>query len=396
MALTRAVWLPLLWMTFGFPASGQNGAPDSTWVLPSDSIVVDAKDGRLDSTTHDAADSSDTQFWIGGSSRLRFAVIPIIFSSPDTRIGIGAVPNVVFHTSEEARSSNSRLEATYTQNHQFNLRLSSSVWLPANRYRFEVRLQFQDWPTSFYGIGNNVSVEQSEKYASRIFITTAEIQRRIAPDTYAGFRHDIRKDDIHSVEEVGQLAEGGILGSDGGFSSGIGAFVGYDTRDHVLYPTDGQFVQVGTRLFYPAWGSEFEYARHRIEARTYHTVDERRVVAGQFVAAFASGDPPFQMYSTVGELLRAYGSSRYIDRNMLAARVEYRHTPVFWRFGYALFVGGGRVGPDFGNFDLGSAHLSAGAGIRFQIIPSEQVVVRWDFAVGTRTTGTHLDFGEAF
>ena len=380
-------------------AAAQNNGPDSTksahWPLHA-SAGEALVDSTNESADHVAADSADTDFWVFGGSEVRFTVLPVLFSSPDTRLGVGAVPHLVFRTSEEARSSNAKLEATYTQNQQFNVRLSTAIWFPDNRHGLDLRIQLQDWPTTFYGVGNNAPAEWREKYSSRILITTAEFQTRVATSTYAGLRHDIRYDDIVSIEEGGLLDAGEIRGSSGGFSSGMGAFVGYDTRDHVLYPTDGMLLRAGTRVFLPAWGSEFGYARHRLEGRSYYSLSDERVLAGQLVLAFASGDPPFQMYSTVGELLRAYSSSRYIDRNMLAARLEFRETPLWWRFGYALFAEAGQVGPTYGDFDLSSVHLSAGFGVRFQLIPSERVLLRWDFALGTRTTGTHLDIGEEF
>ena len=329
-------------------------------------------------------------------SRPQWAVVPIFFSSPDTRIGIGAVPHVVFRTAPDARRSSAKLEASYTQNDQFNVRLSTSLWLPSNEYGADAKMQFQYWPSSFYGIGNNISADRKETYSSRILVSTIELQRQLRDDVYAGLRHDIRHDSIEELEEGGILDERTIRGSDGGISVGFGVFGGYDSRDEVLYPTQGEMLRAGARLFLRAWGSDFNYARYRLDARSYTNLGKKRVVAGQFVAAFASGEPPFQMYSTVGELLRPYGSSRYIDKNMLAARLEYRHTPVLWRFGYAVFVGAGQVAPSLDAFDVGSVHLSAGAGLRFLLLRSEQVVLRWDFAIGTNTTGTYLDIGEAF
>lgn len=351
----------------------------------------EAADTSRVGTTGERADATGDP-----TSSTRWAVVPIFFSSPDTRLGIGAVPHVVFYTGLNARRSTAKLEASYTQNHQFNFRVSTTLWLPSNEYGAEARAQYQYWPSSFYGIGNNTSDDLKEKYSSRVLTSTIEVQNEVAEHVYAGGRLDIRNDDVVEAAEGGLLDRRDILGSDGGMSVGLGVSAAYDSRDETVYPTEGKMLRAGTRLFLRAFGSDFNYARHRFEARSYVDLEKKRVIAGQFVAAFASGEPPFQMYSTVGELLRAYSSSRYIDKHMLAARLEYRHTPVIWRFGYAAFVGAGQVAHSLGGFDVGSVHLSAGAGLRFLLLKSEQVVLRWDFAVGTHTTGTYLDIGEAF
>ena len=387
--MRRFLTYVLMCAAFSQPTAAQEA--DTTGEAQStDAQEADTTDGSQ-SISAQEADTTGEEV-----SNVRWAVVPIFFSSPDTRIGIGAVPHVVFHTGPDARRSSAKLEASYTQNHQFNFRVSTSIWLPNNEYGVEARVQYQFWPSSFYGIGNNTSADLKEKYSSRILTSTIEAQQEVAEHVYAGFRLDIRNDDVVEVAEGGLLDSRDIRGSDGGMSVGLGVSAGYDSRNETVYPTDGNLLRAGSRLFLRAWGSDFNYARHRFEARSYIDLEQKRVIAGQVVAAFASGEPPFQMYSTVGELLRAYSSSRYIDKNMLSVRLEYRHTPVFWRFGYAVFVGAGQVSPSLGKFNLGSVHLSAGAGIRFLLLKSEQVVLRWDFAIGTHTTGTYLDIGEAF
>lgn len=328
--------------------------------------------------------------------RLRWTVLPIFFSSPDTRLGVGAMPTLVYRTVRGTRASSIKLESTYTQNRQFNLRVSSSIWSPLNRYGFESRIQFQRWPTSFYGIGNDAGRSQREAYRERIILATTEVHRLAAPNLYVGMRHDVRYGVLDDFAPDGRLATGEVIGSEGGSIIGLGTSVSYDTRDAVLYPTRGVHVRLGTRFFTPLFGSDYAFARHRLEARMYHALPRAQVLAGQLVGAFASGEPPFQMMSSVGELLRGYGANRYVDRHLVAARIEYRFTPIVWRFGIALFAGAAQVANNFEDFRANLFHYSAGVGVRFQVIPSENVNLRLDFAFAGGSSGSYLDLGEAF
>lgn len=304
------------------------------------------------------------------------------------------MPNLIFRTAADTRASTIKLETTYTQNRQFNLRATSSVWSPGNRYGLDARVQFQRWPTSFYGIGNDTEHEQRESYRERVILTTMEMHRLVAPGIYVGLRHEARFSDIDEVEPGRRLER--TRGGEGGSLIGFGAQISYDTRSGVLYPTQGVYIRIGTRLFTQVLGSDYTFARHRVEARSYIDLPGHQVLAGQFVGGFASGEPPFQMMSSVGEILRGYGSSRYIDRHLLAARIEYRNTPLVWRLGIVLFVGAAQVADEIDNFALRRFHASAGAGLRFRIIRSENINLRWDLAYGFGTSGSYLDLGEAF
>ncbi len=304
--------------------------------------------------------------------------------------------NVVFRAVEGTRASSLKLESTYTQNRQFNLRASSSIWSRSNRYGFDSKIQFQRWPTSFYGIGNDTGRHEREAYREQILLLTTEVVRLAAPNFYVGLRHDVRYGDVDDFEAGGKLEMATVKGSKGGTMIGLGASMSYDTRDAVLYPTQGVHLRAGSRFFTPVFGSDYTFARHRLEGRMYRDLPGVQVLAGQLVAAFASGEPPFQMMSSVGELLRGYGSSRHIDRHLLAARLEYRHTPVLWRIGFVVFGGAAQVAHRFADLGPARFHLSAGLGLRLQVIPSENVNLRLDFAFGEGSAGSYLDLGEAF
>ncbi|MFC1530078.1 hypothetical protein ACFL6R_05110 [Gemmatimonadota bacterium] len=93
--------------------------------------------------------------------------------------------------------------------------------------------------------------------------------------------------------------------------------------------------------------------------------------------------------------MRGIYSGRYADQNMLTFQAEYRR-PVWKRIGMAAFAGVGDVAHEIGDFRFGDFKFSAGFGIRFLLIPEENMNLRLDWAWGKGTDGMYISILEAF
>jgi len=96
----------------------------------------------------------------------------------------------------------------------------------------------------------------------------------------------------------------------------------------------------------------------------------------------------------INNVLRGYSAGRYIDRDMLAAQVEYRPL-VWWSLEAALFAGVGEVGPRFQDFDYTNLLRSAGLGPRFNLRSKYDVNLRADFPWGKNGHTLSMGLGEA-
>jgi outer membrane protein assembly factor BamA len=339
-----------------------------------------------------AAEPADTT----AQRQRAWTVLPILFSSPDTGFGFGVLPQYVFRTTPATRPSSIRLDVYYTQERQFNVTARAGVWLPGNRYHTGAKVQLREWPTSFYGIGNTFADSSKEAYTERSVEASAEVQRRFRPGFYAGALIELRHSAMLEREAGGALAEDAVAGSSGGQALGVGIFLTLDTRNDVFYPAHGHLIRLGSRVYGRVAGADFGFTQHRLDARRYFQLHGPHVVALQGTLRLSTGTPPFQMLPGVGEVVRGYASKRYADRHLLAFQAEYRVAPLVWRFGLVFFVGAGQVAHVLGDFAPGRFHVAYGAGLRFQILRSANVNVRWDFGFGKDSSGDYLDLNEAF
>jgi outer membrane translocation and assembly module TamA len=94
-------------------------------------------------------------------------------------------------------------------------------------------------------------------------------------------------------------------------------------------------------------------------------------------------------------LLRGYNGSRFRDKILAAAQVEYR-APLIWRIGIVGFAGLGQVADRFEHLGRRGLKPSLGFGLRFNLDPPDGLNLRLDFGFGRKSDGNYLSGGESF
>lgn len=327
----------------------------------------------------------------------RLALLPIIFSSPDTRLALGVLPQYIFHTASDTRPSNVRADIYYTFRNQFNVLFQPSIWLPGDRWQIGAKFRYRKWPTSFYGIGNDLPGDEPEKFTEYVLSGQAEALARVRPGIYVGAGYTVRWGRIRDAYPPGgMLNSGEVPGSGDSRVAGLGLVATYDTREHVYLPRSGALYRLKADRFAPAFGSDRSFSRLTVDLRQYMTVAGPVSVAFQAVLTVTDGKVPFRTMPNVGEVVRGYATARYIDRQRWAIQAELRAIPVWWRLGLAVFGGVGDVADRVGEFDTNDLDWAIGVGVRFLMYPRERITVRQDFAFGRDSSGDYLDLNEAF
>jgi hypothetical protein len=176
-------------------------------------------------------------------------------------------------------------------------------------------------------------------------------------------------------------------------NSSLGLHFERDTRDSVVYPTNGTHLKAAADFFEPTWGSDFSFQGYDADFRSYHALGEPAVLAWRLVGNLREGDPPF--YSLPSHNLRGYQQGRYRDRLWLAAEVEYRRH-LWKRISGVVFGGIGQVAPSLGKLNVDDILLSAGAGLRIRLTKDNPLNYAIDVAVGKNDVYFYFSLGEAF
>lgn len=173
----------------------------------------------------------------------------------------------------------------------------------------------------------------------------------------------------------------------------FGIPLAYDTRDNVNNPSRGWFSNLKFKRFDEAFGSATEYTKMDLDASRYFHKVAGHVYAFKVSLSTALGSVPFEAQTIVGgNVIRGYTEGKYRGDQVYAFQGEYR-----WKFHEkwgAVFFAGGAVPVSPG---VTSELLpSAGAGIRFMMIPEIGINAGLDAAVGKGDYGIYFRIGEAF
>lgn len=326
--------------------------------------------------------------------------VPTFGYAPETRIYAGVVALFTLrHWADSlTRVSTAKAEMSYTQNRQFILETGVNLFTPGERWNVEATAGWRRFPEFWWGLGNTAPDSAKELYDARRLEVDARVSRQVHPHLFAGLRY--RCQYMYKVEADSGILVGKVYipGGRGGFYSGLGPSLSYDSRKNVLNAREGWYLHGSALCFARFTGSSLPFWRVEMDLRKYLPCRQGKdVLALQAYSLFHPGDPPFRLMSLLGSdrEMRGYYQGRYRDQYYTDIQAEYR-LRLFWRLGAAAFAGAGNVWGKWSEPAGFALKPSMGGGLRFLMDKKDNVNLRIDFAVGHKTTGFYIAFGEAF
>jgi len=332
-----------------------------------------------------------------------FVPLPVIFAAPENGVGFGALGIYLFkfdYDDTNTRRSNIQASFIYTTKNQILTNVQYTIFSNLEKYLFLGEVNYNVFTDFYYGIGQTTPNENEETVDYDLVSFEHRFLRKLRRHMFAGleFRHFQRYN--FDREEDGLLETTEVAGFDGSVVSGIGPFFVFDSRDIVVNPTKGAYVEFSATYHGNYLGGEYTFGRYRLDARKYFKISKkkRHILALQFLGSFIDGTASFKQLSELGgdNTMRGYFQGRFRDQHLMAFQSEFRF-PVWWRFGAVVFAGLGNVANDFSEFDFQNTKPSYGAGVRFAINRKENLNIRIDYGLGSDgNTGFYFNIVEAF
>ncbi len=144
----------------------------------------------------------------------------------------------------------------------------------------------------------------------------------------------------------------------------------FDTRDQVVQPGRGVFLEVEPSVNIPTTGPASDiFYRVQFTADFYFSLWWGAVLALDFYGDLASQTSPWTMWNETGGdvRMRGYYTGRYRDRNFVSAQAELRQT-VYRSHGIAVWGGAGNVFPSFREFNIRHTLPTYGIGYRYTLL----------------------------
>lgn len=347
-------------------------------------------------------DTLDTKKKFFGDPKL--VGIPLVFRTPETGWGGGAAGNLTFLLPNEpklGRRSQLQLSFSYTEFRQILLFLPFRIYWNQSIHQIYGEVGYFDFSDRFYPIGNQFGekeqVQFEEAYRYNLYRFRGNYLKKITHRAYLGGRYWFDSFDITEKESGKLLSTGNLSGTDKGFITGAGAIYQYDTRDDINYSRKGSFFEAVLYASTTLLGSDFEHQKIYLDYRKFFSLPRKQVIGLNAYGRFTFGDVPFDELSLMGgaKRMRGYYEGFYRDKLMGVLQAEYRF-PIYWRFSGVAFTSFGMVTDTFTNIKSDYVRPTGGFGLRFLLVPKDNLNIRIDYGFGNNTSEFYITVGEAF
>jgi hypothetical protein len=342
------------------------------------------------SQSHNNPKSNQDQFQ-------KWALFPIIASSAETGLLLGGMAVRFFKPrSPEIRTNSIDFMAYGSMNQQYSISVTPNLYFKEELYHLKLSMGGFLWPANYYGIGNDTSTDDKEKYKSKTFVTDLLFERKLKGGIFVGGSYLLKYSDF-KADEDGVLEGGEVIGSKDGILSGPGIAVTLDTRDNENDARSGSFLTFKSNWFRPAFGSDYSFEKYEIFLRRFIQLTDTTGLALGGKVNLARGNIPFtELNSPDGvTLLRGIENGRYRDRDMAGLQTEYRF-PIVGRWGGVVFAETAQVAHELDELTMDGWKYSVGTGIRYALNPDERFNFRMDISFVDGGLGLALNFREAF
>ncbi len=331
---------------------------------------------------------------------MKYAALPVITYNRSFGMQFGMMGNGYFDAGIKdtvSPASSVGLVLSFFTNKTYFIGLFNRLYLDRDRWRtkfglgygninFQAYFDFPDGiPTEGYENEDGKYVD----YKTRMAFAYAEGTRLVTGRLYLGLRM--------TYTYLNTVFDSDSIPTETLNLFGFGLAGEYDTRNNVFNPHSGMNAKIKTFSFLEALGSSNTYHRIGLEYNKYFALGEKSTLVGRFYASISLGkDIPFNGKTVVGrDDIRGYTQGKYRGNQVYDIQAAYRLN-FHKKWGMVAFAGVAVAMEDIGGANSSGLLPGAGAGIRFKAIPSRNINIGIDAAVGKGDWGIYFRIGEAF
>lgn len=313
----------------------------------------------------------------------RFALVPVLGYTEETRFEFGAMANIFFRPSHKGgRTSELDIIAYGTTEDQYSVSISPLVFLFNDRVSGNVYFYYEDWSTNYYGYGNDPDINDYRTMKRSTFYTDGYIETSfLLPACMHAFKYGLTYEVNYSSFEFDEY-DGDIPhpGDMDGWRNGIGYQLNYDTRDNLNWARHG-FVAQWKQKFYPEAISDFAFSLQQLDIRGYSEFIWNTSMAVGFLWTRVDGDAPYDKLAGPDGIKRFRGvkTNYFNGKQSIFLQTEFRKE-LFWRLAGNIFFEGGKVGDYFSDLMRNKWHTGLGFGGQLALNKSEKLYARADFS----------------
>src|SRR5262249_31280936 len=231
-----------------------------------------------------------------GSGRV---IVPLLIYTPETHVALGGLVVGFFRVGNappESRVSSVAVDVLVTTRRQAIFEVMPDLWWDNESSHVFGKLDYQRFPDNFWGIGPYAPDSAKEQYDRDRVRMRVDLQRRIISRLYAGAHAEFTWYDATYTDPNGTFARTDVPGEEGGFTSGFGPTLTWDSRDNTVSSRSGTLLSA-MWVGYPPVISRYAFWRLPTEARQFFPVGQESALAIRYYGEFQAGKVPYYQLS---------------------------------------------------------------------------------------------------
>lgn len=313
----------------------------------------------------------------------RFSALPVLGYSEETALEYGGMLLLFFKPSfEGGETSTIDFAALGTTKKQFELLITPRYYMFHDQIKGKMKFAFDNWTSSFYGIGNDPDLDDGWKYDRKTFYIENTTQTSLGlPNALKNFLYGIsfhfEYSDINFKHYSGELEKPEL---DGNWRTGLGYQLSYDTRDNQNWPTHGFYAHWNQEFYTDAIG-DYAFTSQELDLRGYTYLFWKTSMAVGALWQRTDGDVPFDMLAGPDGICRFRGVKNRFFRGdqAIILQAELRKV-LFWRLAGTIFFDGGKSGKYFSDLWREKWHQAPGFGGELALNMAEHLYARGDIS----------------
>lgn len=343
------------------------------------------------------------------NKNINFTVLPGPTSSISQSLGLVVLPVIFYDINKKdtvSPPSSTALAIYFDFNGSWMVATKQSFYWNQNKWRASVSVGYGDLRLKFFGIGRDTTIISNSRnnYAwthQRSFSTTLTCYRRIFAGLYGGLEYDYASTDLSGTDSASNalLAKNGIKPDPYDESFLIPSFV-WDNRDNIFWSLRGFYAGLYYQLSNQVFFSGHNYSTVSGSVAGHHLLSKnntRLSLAWFFYFQTGFGDIPYNRLAWYGnnDMATGYTTGKYVNKSEVSVQAELRYD--IWKFlGVGGYAGTGKVFPSLAIFGQSVWLHFGGARLYLNVIPSRNIRVRLDVALGRQDWGVYVGIGQAF
>ncbi|MEL7146460.1 MAG: hypothetical protein AAFO69_08840, partial [Bacteroidota bacterium] len=254
-------------------------------------------------------------------------LLPAVFSSPETGLGVGGAGLYYFDTGNPAGNLSSlQFAAIYTFKNQLLINNPFQYFDAKDKYWASGEVSFFIFPFNYYGRGTDIDLDEFETFEARYLRFRLQVLRQVKKKHYIGPRYWLDHYFAIDTDPNGALQTGTILGSRPGTVSGLGIVGIIDRRNNIFSPSEGYYLETATMRYSEALAGTFNFTTFTFDARKYFENNNGDEFGLQFFHNSTVGNVPFNYLARLGggRTNRGYYEGAYNDTHYSTVQAEYR------------------------------------------------------------------------